>query len=504
MITMRDHVVQWVTASPLWPTVAATPAVMQRPALLRFESDSFMEDLAALLAATPADLATHVAVPKSYRTRPVGEGDDWQPLPTGAPLKLFQPVHGHFYLVAATLVCRLPGLPDRALEPARGDKVCFLLRRLDTDGTEMAWAGAGKGWQRLTALDVMRVASGEEPLPMFPVPFQDNARRRRLLVGLIPTSSRETFQSAPKLPEGIPPEDPRPDEFKARVRAVLEGFATAPQNSTDPQVLQQENDASMFLLLDFADFLKKYNIDVIDGSGFGAAVQDLHDLLAATDMLPGVRWLDALRFAWQQRHQINGEATPALANPYNLVNGTFADAFLTDLETKVGLALGDFNPQAAPTNAQVPKFDPEGAPSYVVRCAYVRPTCKPPHADVLSAPSAPFQIAPFFDPDAPARAVRIPMPVDTSLAGLRKFGKSVAFMTSDKLRSQISAIGKDILKGNLGSGTQYSLGEICSFSLPIITLCAMILLIVFVIVLNIAFFWLPIFRICLPIPLIKK
>ena len=137
----------------------------------------------------------------------------------------------------------------------------------------------------------------------------------------------------------------------------------------------------------------------------------------------------------------------------------------------------------------------------MVRCAYVRPNCKPPHADVVSAPTRPFQLAPFFDPDAPARPVRIPMPVDTSLAGLRKFDKSVAFMTSDKLRSQLSAIGKEILKGNLNAATQFSLGEICSFSLPIITLCAMILLIVFVIVLNIAFFWLPIFRICLPIPL---
>ena len=35
-------------------------------------------------------------------------------------LKLFQPAHGHFNLVAATLVCRMPGLPDRTLDVRRG------------------------------------------------------------------------------------------------------------------------------------------------------------------------------------------------------------------------------------------------------------------------------------------------------------------------------------------------------------------------------------------------
>ena len=98
------------------------------------------------------------------------------------------------------------------------------------------------------------------------------------------------------------------------------------------------------------------------------------------------------------------------------------------------------------------------------------------------------------------------MPVDTSLTGLRKFTKNVAFMTSDKLRTQVSTISglKEILNGELKSGGKFTLGEVCSFSLPIITLCAMIVLIIFVVLLNIVFFWLPIFRLCLPIPLSSK
>ena len=105
-------------------------------------------------------------------------------------------------------------------------------------------------------------------------------------------------------------EDARPEEFKMRVRAVLESFGPQPPDppfSSDPLVVPQQEDGSMFLLLDFADFLKRNNLDVIDGSRFTVAAQDLRNMLASTDMIPGVKWLDALRFAWQNRHKINGE-----------------------------------------------------------------------------------------------------------------------------------------------------------------------------------------------------
>ena len=39
---------------------------------------------------------------------------------------------------------------------------------------------------------------------------------------------------------------------------------------------------------------------------------------------------------------------------------------------------------------------------------------------------------------------------------------------------------------------------ICSLSIPIITICALILLMIIVSLLNIVFFWVPLFKICLP------
>ena len=200
MIMIREHKVQWVTAAPLWNDASSAPVVMQRPALLRFETDTFMEDLTSLLAKSPQRLDEFVAVPKSYRQRPIGEEMNWKPTTENGALKLFQPAHGQFNLVTATLVCRLPGMPDRALEPAR-DQVGFCLRRLDVDGAEMAWSSreGRKVWQRIAPVEIDRTSLGEEVLPLFAVPFFENNHRRRLFVGLIPTSSRETFQSAPTL-----------------------------------------------------------------------------------------------------------------------------------------------------------------------------------------------------------------------------------------------------------------------------------------------------------------
>ena len=63
---------------------------------------------------------------------------------------------------------------------------------------------------------------------------------------------------------------------------------------------------------------------------------------------------------------------------------------------------------------------------------------------------------------------------------------------------------KKALDGGLGSEEHWDLGVICQFSIPIITICALILLIAIVFVLNIVFFWAAFFRICLPVPVRSK
>lgn len=157
---------------------------------------------------------------------------------------------------------------------------------------------------------------------------------------------------------------------------------------------------------------------------------------------------------------------------------------------------------------------------YQIRLVYERPDCAPFESGVISAATRPFQMAGFFDPDAPARPIRIGLPLDISPAGLRKFDKNTVFMLSDMLCGQIDrmkGIGlgdlvrsvlpwplhKDLdvpAKGDCRQADGGSLGMMCTLSIPIITICALILLMIIVSLLDFVFRWLPYFVVCLPLP----
>ena len=128
--------------------------------------DELMETLQGGRA---AELANQVATRVSYQARPLGEPSDWTP-PLLPELKLYQPSHGHFNLIAASLVCQMPGLPDRAIDPGQDEKAGFVLRRLSATGQELAWVnGPAKGWQPVAV--ARTVAENEELAPLVPVAF---------------------------------------------------------------------------------------------------------------------------------------------------------------------------------------------------------------------------------------------------------------------------------------------------------------------------------------------
>src|SRR5262245_33698549 len=157
---------------------------------------------------------------------------------------------------------------------------------------------------------------------------------------------------------------------------------------------------------------------------------------------------------------------------------------------------------------------------FVIRCVFEQPDCGPLKPPVVSAPTRPFQMAGFFDPDAPARPIRIALPLDTSPAGLRKFDKNTAFMISDILCGQIDRVKgltlgdlvrsvlpwpfhKDLSAPDTGpckTDAGLQAGMICSLSIPIITICALLLLMIIVSLLDIIFRWIPYFIICFPLP----
>jgi hypothetical protein len=119
---------------------------------------------------------------------------------------------------------------------------------------------------------------------------------------------------------------------------------------------------------------------------------------------------------------------------------------------------------------------------------------------VWSAASPDFGLVPWFEPgDAAPAAIALP--------GLEDFSKlkpNVAFAVPPSLQGFLQANdAKGLLDGDKKKST-IGVAWICSFSLPIITLCAFIVLNIFLKLFDLIFQWMAFIKICIPIPVPKK
>jgi len=684
----------WRAPAPLWPTLAAAEA----PQLLRFAGDDFMDRLLALLAApapaaTPGQAATLASVdaarsdalaallaqaetwrdgaptmPQAVAAAPlaarlqsrlaagssarlaarlnrgrpaVAASTPSTPPPAASTrrLKLFQPAHQRHYLVTASLVCQLPGLPDRRIDGGHQEVAGFVLRRLlpadalaaaldkagqafrpDQPGAaqsagavdEYAFSSAAQaGWRRCA--DPLQPLADEELLPMFPLGYtQADGRARRLLAGTVPVARREAYLGAPEASAAAAPTgpaddgDPRLTLLRKTVtgpwRQLVEQAQAFANGAEQDKAFKEQTDAqkaaarralrdqlqvgSWYVLADLAAFLQAELPALwqrLSGASasLSAAEQAVFDSLAAATLddatLRGELALPALDLPGQAHQpaidplhtlaqaltlvvqpttasQLDSAATPFSATLgraawpgwlFPLVDCSRPAAAPLPLPAAARAGLGTLAPdrlrfaalndllqrvQGAlpPLPASRPRIDTIQAPArpeveawFVIRCVYRRPACEDLHAAVVSRPTLPFQLAAYFDPDAPARAIRIGLPIDTSPGGLRKFDKNTAFIMSDMLCGQVQRakglglvdlvrsvlpfpLHKDLDVGDMqacskANGDSLQLGMICSLSIPIITLCALILLLIMVSLLDIIFRWMPWFAVCFPI-----
>ena len=118
----------WLTPSPLWEdgSIAADEPAFEQPLLLELETDEFIPEFLGLLAGEGGG-------PTSLVTRQPKDGSGT----TTDPLVLYRPIHGRYYLLVGSLVCRRIGLPDREVKP-KGQRVSFVVRRLAPGGGEQA------------------------------------------------------------------------------------------------------------------------------------------------------------------------------------------------------------------------------------------------------------------------------------------------------------------------------------------------------------------------------
>ncbi|GGJ33398.1 hypothetical protein [Deinococcus roseus] len=478
LVGQTQFVTQWVSPSSSWH--GQNQNTMKRPSVLVFHDDEFMTTLIETARNNPDDL-------EQYRVKTAGQ-------------KLFQPTHGDFAVVTASLVCSGITLPERQTHPEKGERVAFVVRRL-VGGEEYAWV-KGQGW--LTA-DLQKPNPQEELQGLFPVMCGSGDQQRKIWAGLVPTSSRDTYVSDSARPSaadlaqevaryastrGAGPKHPATQQFKEQLQEALNGFQFLPADPTDQE-------ASTFFFSDFLDWFSRYlpaalsAIDAPSNPTTGNPMTPLFDRLSIYKTAGNVTYWDALRQV-RPYHKL-GTVDPANHPSLNL----------RTTSVSVGQDLFNFfnglqYPPLTLPNVPLRESRLSASDPFVVRMYYHRPYCRfRPH--LLSEPSLPFLIAPYFDPDAPGRPIRIVMPSDVSIRGLRKYRRNVSIEMSTELRKKIQQITPKVLDGKLEQAVDFNLGLICSFSIPIITLVALILLLVFVVVLNIVFWWLPFFRICFPV-----
>ncbi len=146
------------------------------------------------------------------------------------------------------------------------------------------------------------------------------------------------------------------------------------------------------------------------------------------------------------------------------------------------------------------RFDRPNA-EYQIR-AFVRvsrPGC--PQETWWSDYSNRFTIAPWHETNGKVPPTQIALP-DITRASLKALKPNIAFVMPPALYDLMGKNGLsnyldgDAQKGNGGLTIEW----ICSFSLPIITLCAFICLNIFLSLFNIIFNWMFFIKICLPIP----
>jgi hypothetical protein len=498
-------------------------------------------------------------------------------------LKLFQPAHQRYYLVTTCLVCRALGLPDRRIDAGAHERATFVMRMLQplagadkinpnpADCAELALVNGG--WQVVGNPESL--VPGEQQRPLSPATYtEEDQRPRRLLLGLVPVGERERLlQAVQPTPSGQAPPPPLLDarqmmlktqviyplnsmetlatgivKLASSVPTIASGIPSAlissdPAQGPKAQFLLDANnqiqETSWYILLDLARYFQ-INLSALwleisnkgDGTSLPTPLRTIWNTLSGTTFA-GVKMVEALRQADSISGDLDRGSMKSWPNQFVFYAATASAVQYTvppldraAFESQIVQALPAINPNPplpvrsiAQANAN-PQPTAQAPVWFTIRCVLERPNCGPLAPPLVSEATTAFQLAAYFDPDAPSRPIRIGLPIDTTPAGLRKFDKNTAFVMSDTLCGQVGkfngvSFGDLVLSvlpfpfhqdlpGGGGSTACAGGGMVCSFSIPIITIVALILLIIFVKLLDIVFFWMPFFQICLPLPNFTK
>ncbi len=477
-------------------------------------------------------------------------------------LKLFQPIQRQHHLAVLEAWCDTPGTPR--VDPARVASAGLVVRRVRPAGgaAEEGWMrsrGRLRGWlpvQRIggAARDPasqLRLHSGqtgvadidhelvqlalqredtlldEHVVPMFVAPPEVcKAAGKTLYYGLVPTVSGELAETAPVFDE-TNTFGPESTDFRNHLVQALRGEAmdfSLDGETLNPAWTEAAEIATTVrptgVSIDHWNQLRPGGgarsgmqrllrlLRQLDGefnafAGTSPASQALRQQLAAIalplklrDGETVARTVNAEAFLRQavpvlvQRDE--QAARPEMPARWPALPSHQAQALRLALSRAVAERFAQLNPAPG-------RFDDAGA-QYVVR-AFVRlkPECGCPARIVWSEATEPFVIAPWFDGSG-APPARISLPDITEPGLLRSLKPNVSFTVPPALQNLLSGNPKDLMEGKKPPDGGITIGWICSFSLPVITLCAFIVLSIFLSLFDLIFKWMAFIKICIPFP----
>lgn len=508
---VNDHsIMRGLVMNGVRSPVATTP-----PVIVARTDKQFVPGLLKDLATSQATLSSSLA--QSYDTNGV--------------LKLYQPVHRVFQLAVLQVDCASFGAPR--LDPAKIDGVGLVVRRISNTqpGVLERWSKKGSaiaGWIACADDDLdpdparrrPQATSGspiidqylpipssayapysESVAPLYVAPPQVcKAIKATVLYGLIPVTSVEKSET-------IPPQGYDPDMVQQHMPYFLQLSGSAVYSQSIPMADgafssadADTNDA----LIPFLSILRQLEFELAafnDSYPEGIAlfeklneftVQDNNnqDLAKLGDFLKSASQIliDKQPGTLRMPHQWPDLSKNGQSNRDNQ-SKTIAALFQKAMEARVaGLVSGEGRYEALNSQYRLRAF---------VR---IKGSNGCPPVLVWSALSDPFTIAPWYD-SAGLPPVKITLP---GIDGLRKLKPNVAFAMPPELFDAAQKDAKKTLKGENSAGGGLGLAWICGFSIPIITICAFIVLNIFLSLFDLFFQWMLFIKICLPIPVPKK
>jgi hypothetical protein len=492
------------------------------------------------IAAILDELSSDGGLQKAFASVATGSDKD-------GVLKLFQPVHRTFYVALVEIACDTLGSPR--LDPAKIESAGLVVRRV-TQESEMrfsdrrrqlveAWVQSGKklrGWNAFNltreqdldpdpSLRSLELASGNDEInrrlsiwKQSSVPFSETVAplftappnvcrnvKRTVLYGVVPVTSSEVSEPERPTTQGAQPVSLPPYDVD-KIRRHLPFYLRA-QSSSVPRGGSSltSADADDVVLQSFVLSLRQLQVefDAFGSSAEGRALfQELNRLQISVGTRPenmvNRQFGDFLKDACEILVDMQPSRSVLMPEQWPAVNPGQEQRILNQVVARLNSALGSLMKSEG-------RFD-DPAGQYRTR-AFVRVKrsdgCPP--KIFWSDYSQPFTIAPWFDSNGmPPVKVQLPDPFNKDFLKNLKNKPNVAFAMPEGLFNLAKDTSlKDLMEGNAGGGGGGggpALDWICGFNIPIITLCAFIVLNIFLSLLNIVFQWMPLVKICIPLP----